>query len=296
MGCCGGRRPARRRSRGRSRVIAAKQNPVVESLSVVCQKRIVMCPPDHYGIDYSINPWMCPADNADKSLAISQWNALHAKLTELGAKVLLVEPKEGLPDMVFTANAGLPLKGSKIFYLSRFKFEERRGEEKWFRQFFQELGYEVHHPVNFFEGAGDALYLGENLICGTGFRSTVEALETMSGWSAFVQLVNPHFYHLDTCFCSLQNGEYLIFPAAFEEESLKMIRARGVKEIIVSEDEALKFACNAVVIGMDVILPSGCPVTCDQLHQRGYQTHPLDMSEFIKAGGACKCLTLDLGV
>lgn len=291
MGCCGARRPSRRRARGRSKLIATKQQPILEAQSI-SRHRIVMCPPDHYGINYSINPWMKIENGVDQVLAITQWNALHSKLHELGVEVLLVEPQPGLPDMVFTANAGL-ISGND-FVLSKFKFPERTGEEIIFEQFFHNLGFNIRHISSAFEGAGDALYLGHRLIGGFGFRSTVEAYAEITGWSAIVNLVDSRFYHLDTCFCPLQDGKYMIFPGAFEESGLATIRSLGKTEIEVSQDEAVKFACNAVVIGMDVVLPSGCPVTCNKLESQGYRTHPIEMSEFIKSGGACKCLTLSL--
>ncbi|CAE7860245.1 PYRB [Symbiodinium microadriaticum] len=101
------------------------------------------------------------------------------------------------------------------------------------------------------------------------------------------KLVDPYFYHLDTCFCPLNDeGDYLIYPPAFDAESLKAIREIGNIEVQVPEDEAKQFACNAVVIDNNVILPWGCEETEAQLQGLGYETHglmmmPVDKQELV---------------
>ena len=62
----------------------------------------------------------------------------------------------------------------------------------------------------------------------------------------------------------------------------------------MGEDEAAQFACNAVVVGETVILGSGCPRLRQQLDAVGFATHETPLSEFVKAGGSAKCLTLRL--
>src|SRR4051812_46158866 len=69
--------------------------------------RILMCPPDFYGIEYEINPWMDCKVGSDPAQSLHQWWTLHDTLGELGATVERLEPVAGLPDLVFTANAGL---------------------------------------------------------------------------------------------------------------------------------------------------------------------------------------------
>ena len=254
----------------------------------------LMCKPDFFDVRYEINPWMNTDKGADHNKAVDQWNTLESKIKQLDAKVSHVPPREGLPDMVFTANAGLFLNNG-VFILASFKHKERQREEEHFQKWFLDRGATVHMIPHRFEGAGDALYMGDNLVGGHGIRTDKNAYE-MNFFKADVlaQLIDPYFYHLDTCFCPLQNGDYLIWSGAFEEDSLKNIRYIGDNEISVIESEAKQFACNAVVIGKDVILPSECPDTMQKLRQAGYTPHAVEMSEFIKSGGACKCLTLKI--
>src|SRR4051794_11349437 len=135
--------------------------------------RILMCPPDFFGIEYEINPWMSVQVGADASLARQQWEGLHRTLRELGVLVELIEPVAGLPDLVFTANAGLVFRDR--FFSARFRFGVRQGESPYFEGWAREHGFTVIPlPVGInFEGAGDALFCGDTLFAGYRFRSDV---------------------------------------------------------------------------------------------------------------------------
>ena len=67
---------------------------------------ILMCKPTFFDVDYQINPWMRQERPVNKARAQSQWQSLYQTIQRLG-KIDLIEPQQGLPDMVFTANAGL---------------------------------------------------------------------------------------------------------------------------------------------------------------------------------------------
>ena len=261
-------------------------------------RRLLLCRPDFYGIEYEINPWMDRRQNADPDLARAQWTGLRDKLQGLGCTLDLVPPKKNLPDMVFTANAGL-LVGRK-FIRSNFRYVERQGEEAEFETWFTHQGYEVVRlPAGmFFEGEGDALFCGGILFCGYRFRSDINSHRTLGEMLGClvisVELVDDRFYHLDTCFCPLPDGSAVWVPWAFDEYGQQAIRHHIPDLIEVAREEAIHFACNAVVVDSQVVLPEGCPELCKKLRKRGYQTHSLNMSEFLKAGGACKCLTLFL--
>ncbi len=257
---------------------------------------LLLCPPDHYGIEYEINPWMSRARGADVAETQKQWNGLHATLSKLDCKIHLVEPQPKLPDMVFTANAGLAV--GKKFIPSNFRHQERAAEAPHFARWMEKHGYEIAWLPNdlYFEGEGDALFGGDALFCGYKFRSDVKShhavAEMLGCLSISVELVDPRFYHLDTCFCPLPDGSAFWFPAAFDEYGQRTIRDRIPDLIDVSEEEAAHFSCNAVVLDRQVVLPEGAPNLVATLHERGYQCQALPMTEFLKAGGACKCLTM----
>jgi N-dimethylarginine dimethylaminohydrolase len=261
-------------------------------------RKILLCSPDHYGIEYEINPWMDRSRKAEPGVVQNQWEGLKQELLRCACALELVPPQPRLPDMVFTANAGLVI-GNR-FIRSNFRFSERRGEEEHFEKWFAERGYEILRLQEglYFEGEGDALFSGETLFCGYRFRSDIRSHqqvgELLKCLVISVELVQDRFYHLDTCFCPLPDGGAIWYPAAFDDYGQRAIRHHVSGLIDVHEEEAVHFACNAVVLEKEIIMPQGCPRLSAELVERGYTPHPLPMTEFIKAGGACKCLTLFL--
>lgn len=259
---------------------------------------ILMCPPDYYGIEYEINPWMSRSRQSDPHRSRAQWRALYEQLQSVGADVRLMDPVKGLPDLVFTANAGFVFY--ETVYLSRFRYKARQGEtpvdEAWFRA----NGFRTESiPDDLcFEGAGDALFCGETLFGGYVIRSDAPALQWLAGQIGCrvipLELVNDYYYHLDTCFCPLSPTEALYYPPAFDEYGRKALRQHIPTLIEVPPDEAARFACNAAVVRNNVVLNTGCPQVEAALNERGYTTHAVELSEFIKAGGSAKCLTLRL--
>jgi N-dimethylarginine dimethylaminohydrolase len=204
--------------------------------------------------------------------------------------------------MVFTANAGLVRDG--IVALSSFQHKERQGEEPHFRRWFSESGFAVRDipRVTPFEGEGDALFEadGARLWAGHGLRTREASHRQLTDlWGVEVvslRLVDPRFYHLDTCFCPLSNGDVMYFPGAFDSISLGKIEARYArpKRICVSEDDALLFACNAVNVGRTILLNEISQELSSRLEARGFEIVQVELTEFLKAGGAAKCLVLRL--
>lgn len=259
----------------------------------------LMCRPTYYGIEYEINPWMSRLRGADPQIAQAQWEQLYRVLTEdCGATVELVDPRPGLPDLVFTANAAFVTEC--LVVLSHFRFPARSGEEPVFTEWFEKHGRPVLHTPDdiFFEGAGDALRCGENLFCGYHFRSDIRSHEFLTEMLKervlSLQLVDPRFYHLDTCFCPLADDALIYYPPAFDEYARRVIREHTGRAIEANTAEALRFGCNAVCLDRHVVLDTGCPELEASLRAEGYEPHPVDLSEYLKSGGAAKCLTLRL--
>jgi N-dimethylarginine dimethylaminohydrolase len=205
-----------------------------------------------------------------------------------------------LPDMVFSANAGLVVGDE--FIRSNFRYPQRQPEAALFEKWFRARDYKtVRLPENlFFEGEGDALFSGDVLFCGYHFRSDIQSHQWLGRHLGClvisVELTDPRFYHLDTCFCPLSSGSAIWYPNAFDEYGKAAIRQHIPNLIEVSEEEAQSFACNAILLDREIVLSENCPKLFSALSVRGYRCHRLEMSEFIKAGGACKCLVLFLGM
>lgn len=259
---------------------------------------ILMCPPDFYGIEYEINPWMDTSQPSDRTLAMQQWSALYELLVSLGADVPLMSPVAGLPDLVFTANAGLVWRD--VVFLSTFRHAARQGETPIDEEWFAHAGFETRllpEPYAF-EGAGDALFCGDTLFAGYMIRSDASAMHWLAGAMGCrvipLQLVDSRFYHLDTCFCPLTPDTAIYFPAAFDDYARQTLKQQIPNLIAVSEPEAARFCCNAVVVGQHVALNSGCPQLEADLTNRGFTPHSTPLDEFLKSGGSAKCLTLRL--
>jgi lysine-ketoglutarate reductase/saccharopine dehydrogenase-like protein (TIGR00300 family) len=264
--------------------------------------RFLICSPDHYEVDYVINPWMeGNVNKASPAAAASQWEALRGVL-EQEADLERITPQPGLPDMVFTANAGVVV-GRKCV-LSRFLHHERQGEEAYFKKWFKKPRFEVFQlPADLpFEGAGDALFDRERgcLWAGYGFRSELAAHPLLAEWLNIqvhsIRLIDPRFYHLDTCLCPLEGGWVLYYPAAFDAFSNHEIEKRVPEEkrIPVSETDATRFACNAVNIDRRIILNQASAELKSRLESIGFAVVETALSEFMKAGGSARCLTLRL--
>ncbi len=260
--------------------------------------RILMCPPDHYGIEYEINPWMSRARGTSPDRAREQWRNLHDTLVQLGVQIELMTPQPGLPDLVFTANAGLVF-GNR-FFSSQFAHPERQRETPHFDAWFAGHGFTVEYLPEgvYFEGAGDALFCGSTLYAGYRIRSHaaghIHLGNVLQRMVLPLELVDKRFYHLDTCFCPLAPGQAIYFPGAFDNYGRTVLEKHILQLIPVIESEAERFACNAVVVGKKVVINAGSDRLAADLNAAGYECHFVELDEFIKAGGSAKCLTLRL--
>lgn len=263
--------------------------------------RLLVCEPEYFSIQYEINPWMRLSNRVRPERARIQWQGLMDVLTnKAGARLERIKPVPGLPDMVFTANAGSVLGRKAV--PSRFRHPERQREEPFFERWFREQGYDVTQLEEglYFEGAGDLLGFSDTWFGGYRQRSDIRAYVRLSeifGREIIpVELVDRRFYHLDTCFCPLSGGELLYYPPAFDGYAQRVIEDRIGRDrrLAVPESEALRFACNAVCVKQRVVLPEGCAETMALLAAHGYEPCPTPLDEFMKAGGSAKCLTLAL--
>ena len=261
-----------------------------------------MCPPAHFQVDYVINAWMeGNVDRANRTLAAEQWDRLHSLLSRQGT-IEIVAPLAGSPDMVFTANAGLVLGEQAV--VSKFLHPERQAEEAQFRNWFRQHGFRVHElPKDLpFEGAGDALFdrLLPLLWAGYGFRTELDSHAIIAALLEVevvsLRLVDKRFYHLDTCFCPLERGFVMYYPPAFDARSNAQIERRvpAEKRIVLGETDAIQFAANAVTIGETLVLNRASDALKKELGAAGFQVLEAPLTEFIKSGGAARCLTLNL--
>ncbi len=262
----------------------------------------LMCPPDHFGVFYEINPWMHTQDAPDRDLAHKQWDNLAANIRQAGATVLTMEAVNGLPDLVFTANAGLV--NGRTFIPSKFKFPERQPEviynNAWFRAHDFEVVEFSHDPQLYFEGCGDAFMVDGQLVAGYGFRTELNAHAALARQLGVpfhsIHLIDGRLYHLDISFCPLDERHAIVAPDVWHRSSAEEILQFIPEPLILELDEALAFSANSIVVGKTVIMPH-CPARVERiLHKWGYDVCVSPVTEFLKAGGGVRCLTLALDV
>lgn len=263
-------------------------------------RRYLACPPEHFEVLYEINAWMRVEVHVDPDRARRQWDALVAGLRASGAAVELLEPVAGLPDLVFTANAGV-VSGT-TYVPARFRHPERQAEVPHDVAWFEAQGYRVARLPDgvSHEGAGDALPFAGVLVSGYRTRSDAAshaALSRITGAPVrSVELVDPRLYHLDLTFCPLDDRRALVAPSGWDRYGSKVVEALVPEPLVLDDDEALAFCANSVVVGTTVHMPSCPPRVGRQLEAWGFDVAVHDVSEFLKAGGACRCLTLALDV
>ena len=286
------------------------QNPIVENTVLseftsspgFLRPTYLMCPPQWYGIDYVINPWMAGnLHRPSRDTAFHQWNALYRSLQKV-ADVRLLPPRAGAPDMVFVAHAALVQHG--IAAVSSFAHRERQPEEKSLRDWLRQHGFLVWDTPRetAFEGEGDVLFddVGRHLWAAHGSRTCVQSHRHVAdAWHAPVtslHLVDPRFYHLDLCFAPLAGGYLLYFPAAFDAPSLGRIAEAypAAKRIAVSEQEATQFGCNVLNVGRSVFMSAVETDLAQRLEALGFEVTQLILTEFLRGGASAKSLALRL--
>lgn len=269
-------------------------------------RRYLMCRPDNFDVFYEINPWMHAEVKPDTEQAISQFEGLVSALTAAGAELEFQPSVPGLPDLVFTANAGI-VNGEQ-FVPSAFRHAERQGETPHDEAWFKERGYDVTPlpPGMCHEGAGDALPFGlangagMALVSGYRFRSDIAAHAHLSKLIGApvrsVELVDERLYHLDLTFCPLDDRHAIVAPVGLDSYGLAVLAELVPEPLMLKEDEAAAFVANSVVVGSNIVMPSCPPRVGRILEGWGFSIAVAPVGEFLKAGGGCRCLTLSLDV
>jgi len=291
----------------------AASSPAAPAVTVQAPRaRLMMSAPDHFEVSYRINPWMDPVQWKSSAGELRKqagdgWKTLKAVYERLGADVEIQAPQAGLPDLVFTANAAMVLDRTAL--LARFRHPERRMELDHDRAFFESLRSRgwidsiVETPADlFFEGAGDAIWDPTRRLIWTGWgqrssRPMAGIIErTYSVPAVSLELVDPRFYHLDTCLCVLSGGEILYYPPAFSKQSRETLQGLVDKDLLIEAGalDAEHLAVNSVCLGDRVVLCYASGALRDTLTRRGYEVHVVPLDSFNRSGGSAYCLTLRL--
>jgi N-dimethylarginine dimethylaminohydrolase len=267
----------------------------------------LMVEPDHFRVDYSINPFMHLDDQPDPVRAREQWLALVAAIEAAGGTVEVLPQLPEAPDMVYAMNLGLALEdvdGAPRVVLSHMRYPQRRMEtpaaETWFVEHGSAVRSVGRDGVGAHFEAGDAFAWRGELVVGYGPRTEELALKHLATELGVgvrgIRITNPGMYHMDIGFCPLDETRAMVCPAAYDEASAAALLDLVPEPLVLTEEEGLAFAANSIVIGRTVIMPA-CPDRVrTQLEEWGFEIVVVDVSEFLKGGGAVRCMTNPLDV
>ncbi|MER7459038.1 dimethylargininase [Micromonospora sp. NPDC126480] len=272
----------------------------VKQQRVPRKRTYLMCSPEHFAVEYAINPWMDVTAAVDAELAVKQWDRLRETLVGLGHDVHLLSPEPGLPDMVYAANGAFVVDGT--VYGAQFKHEQRTAEAAVHRAFYETQGWRFIAPTVTNEGEGDFAYLpaahGGLILAGYGFRTDpaahAEAQEALGRPVVSLRLVDPRFYHLDVALASIDDGNVVYYPGAFSAASQKVLAQLFPDAVVADDADALAFGLNLVSDGLNVVLNSEATGLAGKLEAAGYQPVPVELAELKKGGGSVKCCIAEL--
>jgi N-dimethylarginine dimethylaminohydrolase len=257
----------------------------------------LMCPPEHFAVEYAINPWMNPDIPVDVALAMRQWRGLAETYASLGHTVHMITPEPGLPDMVFAANGATVIDGKVLG--AQFKYPQRQPEAAVYLNWFRSRGYsQIRESAVPNEGEGDIVFAGRAILAGHGFRSEEavrDELTELYGLPVIsLRLVDPRFYHLDTAMVVLDADTVAYYPAAFDDAGRAALASHFSELIEAKDEDAEVLGLNAISDGRHVVLPAQATGLAAQVAAKGFEPVGVDMSEFLKAGGGPKCCTLEI--
>jgi N-dimethylarginine dimethylaminohydrolase len=269
-------------------------------------RHYLMVEPEHFRVDYAINPFMDLADQPDPMATRDQWDAIAAAIVDAGAKIEVMSQRADAPDMVYAMNLGLPLVGvdGPVAVLSHMRHPERRMETASAAAWFADQGYDLRtigsEGVGAHFEAGDAFAWRGELVVGHGPRTEKLALKHLANELDVtvrgVRITHPGMYHLDLGFCPLDEARAMVCPDAFDAASARTLLDLVPEPLVLTEAEAMTFCANSVVVGRTVIMPA-CPDRVRaQLEAWDFDVVIVGVSEFLKGGGAIRCLTNPLDV
>jgi N-dimethylarginine dimethylaminohydrolase len=261
----------------------------------------LMCPPQHFTVEYAINPWMDTTVAVDSGLALKQWEQLRTTLVDLGHVVHVLDPEPGLPDMVYSANGAFSVDGT--VYGARFRYPQRAAEAVAHQAFYRAAeSWKFIAPEQVNEGEGDFAYLpnayGGIVLAGYGFRTDpaahAEAQEVLGRPVISLRLVDPAFYHLDTALAALDDRHVTYYPGAFSPASQRVLAQLFPDAVIADRSDAEAFGLNLVSDGRNVILNTEATAMGHKVRDAGYLPVHVDLSELKRGGGSVKCAVAEL--
>ena len=267
-------------------------------------RRVLLCPPDHFSfqpINEITRGVLARGERPDPERVRRE----HAQLVEAyrdnGVEVVLMQPDEGLPYMVYARDFGACLAEGVL--IGSFREPVRQGEELLYEVKVRELGIPVIGKVSrgAFEG-GDFWLLDESTIVHgvvarsdwEGLRNAQEILEPLGYTVRGVQLASKNL-HLDMAFNIVAPGVAVCATEQMPDFFLRMLRKRRFELIEVFSAGVFKHHCNIQALGDGRVLTfEGNTMVNEKMRALGLEVITPEITEILKGGGGPHCMTFPL--
>lgn len=210
-------------------------------------------------------------------------------LRSCGLQVRVLEADPAYPDSVFVEDVALCT--SDFAVSTNPGAPSRNGEKEGMKPILQSS----FRQVEFIEApgtldAGDVMMAGRHFYIGISGRTNQEGAEQLIGilekYDRSGEKVLLHkMLHLKSGASYLEQNTLLVSGKFTRHPSF-----RNFHRIEVAPEEA--YAANSLWINHRVLVPEGFPRTRKRIEQAGYETLPVDVSEFQKLDGGLSCLSL----
>ncbi|MBZ5619667.1 MAG: hypothetical protein LAQ69_13230 [Acidobacteriia bacterium] len=289
-------------------IAAQPQIDISELRPMAFPRAVLTCAPECFDVIDVKNPFMVGQQGkVDCALAKRQWSEMMRVFQQIGIEVKTLTPVEGCEDMVFCANpifTGLDGDGRPVCVPGHMRFPSRQREVGSHVEWCRANGYRVVdlRSSDLFEGCGDALWHpGRRLIWGgygprTSQRVYYELADIFDAPVLPLELRTELFYHLDTCFCPIDEKTVLVYPPALTAPGMDLLRDVFERVIEVDAYEARdSMACNAApFLGRHVVIQTGAVKVNRALLDLGFEVIEVETSEFMKSGGSVFCMKMHL--
>lgn len=227
--------------------------------------------------------------NPDYKKALAQHTAYIRALESCGLEVIVLPPDNDYPDSTFVEDTALVTPVCAI--IMRPGAISRRGEtraiEKALTNFYTNIERVVSPGT---VDAGDIMMVGEHYYIGLSTRTNHDGADQV------IRLLVKHGLNGSTV--PLTDALHLKSDLAYIENGCMAAggewvgRPEFAEYALIRVDEDERYSANCLWLNGTVLVAAGFPKTRRAIESRGYQTRPLDMSEFRKLDGGLSCLSL----
>ncbi|WP_367912536.1 dimethylarginine dimethylaminohydrolase family protein [Bacillus pumilus] len=261
-------------------------------------QEVLLCSPIYMEIKQIINETQkqFARENISQMKAIAQHKQLIQTLKDHQVRPIMLPANDRFPEQVFTRDIGFTI-GHTLF-VSSMAAPVRQGEEQLLKEWAQGNGLKTVTLTNGTIEGGDVLVDQKRVFVGTSKRTNPAAIHELKKELPDHDIIPihlpPHILHLDCVMNILSHDEILIYPEAFKNEDLHLLKMH-YHLIEISEQEQFTLGPNVLSIGQKKVI--SLPInqeTNAALTAHGYTVIEVDFSEIIKSGGSFRCCTLPI--